>query len=190
MDAMRLVDLDILEARARSSSRSKSSRVSAPAMHPVHCCMSRRVASSMSGSATTSLTAKRPPGRRTRAASRKTRGLSPERLITQLEMITSIESSGSGTSSIVPLSELDVLDPGLALVSRGRDRASRRSCRGRRPCPPGRLDALRAGRRSRRPSPGRAPSRPRGDRRRRWGCRSRARRAARRRAARRAPRVS
>ena len=72
-------------------------------MQPVHCCMSRRVASSMSGSATTSLTAKRPPGRSTRAASRKTAGLSPERLITQLEMITSIESSGRGTSSIVPL---------------------------------------------------------------------------------------
>ena len=62
----------------------------------------RRVASSMSGSATTSDTAKRPPGRRTLAASRNTAGLSPERLITQLLMITSTESSESGTSSIVP----------------------------------------------------------------------------------------
>ena len=44
-----------------------------------------------------------PAGRSTRAASAKTAGLSPERLITQLEMITSTESSGSGTFSIVPL---------------------------------------------------------------------------------------
>ena len=49
-----------------------------------------------------SVTAKRPPGRSTRAASRKTAGLSAERLITQLEITTSTESSGSGTSSIVP----------------------------------------------------------------------------------------
>ena len=113
------LDLDVLEARPRRSSRSKSSRVSAPAMQPVHCSMSRRVASSMSSSATTSLTAKRPPGRSTRAASRKTCGLSPERLMTQLEMITSTESSGSGIVLDRALEELDVLDPGLALVSAG-----------------------------------------------------------------------
>ena len=97
------LDLDVLEAGrgelalelVARSARRRCSRSTAPCR--------ARVASSMSGSATTSLTAKRPPGRRTRAASRKTRGLSPERLITQLEMITSTESSGSGTSSIVPL---------------------------------------------------------------------------------------
>jgi hypothetical protein len=36
--------------------------------------------------------------------------------MTQFEMITSTESPGRGTSSIVPLDELDVLDPGLTLV--------------------------------------------------------------------------
>jgi len=41
--------------------------------------------SSMSGSATTSVKARRPPGRRTRAASRSTRAFSSERLMTQLE---------------------------------------------------------------------------------------------------------
>ena len=85
-------------------------------MQPVHCAMSRRVSSSMSASATMSVTAKRPPGRRTRAASRKTDGLSAERLITQLEMITSTESS-AGDVLDRPLDELDVLDSGLALVS-------------------------------------------------------------------------
>ena len=71
-------------------------------MQPVHCRRSRRVASSISGSATMSVTAKRPPGRSTRAASRKTCGLSAERLITQFEMTTSTDSSGSGIRSIVP----------------------------------------------------------------------------------------
>ena len=60
--------------RAASAERNSSS-VSAPAMHPVHWAMSALVASSMSASAMTSETAKRPPGRRTRAASRRTCGL-------------------------------------------------------------------------------------------------------------------
>ena len=66
-------------------------------MQPVHCCMSARVASSMSGSAITSDTAKRPPGRSTRAASRSTAALSAARLITQFEMTTSTLASGSGS---------------------------------------------------------------------------------------------
>ena len=88
-------------------------------MQPVHCRMSRRVASSISGSATMSVTAKRPPGRSTRAASRKTWGLSAERLMTQFEMTTSTDSSGSGIRSIVPFDELDVLHAGRALVAAG-----------------------------------------------------------------------
>ena len=104
---------------AASSSRSNSSSVSAPAMQPVHCAMSRRVASSMSGSATMSVTAKRPPGRSTRAASRKTDGLSAERLITQLEMIDVDRVVRQRHVLDRALQELDVLDPGLALVSAG-----------------------------------------------------------------------
>ena len=45
---------------------------------------------------TTSDTAKRPPGLSTRKASLSTRSLSPERLMTQFEMMTSTDSSGSG----------------------------------------------------------------------------------------------
>ncbi len=85
--------------RLAVSARSNSSRVSAPAMHPVQAAMSARVASSMSGSAITSETANRPPGRSTRAASRSTSALSAARLITQLEITTSTLPSGSGTSS-------------------------------------------------------------------------------------------
>ena len=82
-----------------SKAERNSVSVSAPAMHPVHAAMSARVGSSMSGSAITSETANRPPGRSTRAASQITRGLSPERLITQFEMTTSTVSSASGMSS-------------------------------------------------------------------------------------------
>ena len=69
-------------------------------MQPVHSCMSARVASSMSGSAITSETAKRPPGRSTRAVSASTLRLSALRLITQFEITTSTDSSGSGISSM------------------------------------------------------------------------------------------
>ena len=54
---------------AAGAARANSRRVSAPAMQPVQAAMSRRVAASMSSSAITSETAKRPPGRSTRAAS-------------------------------------------------------------------------------------------------------------------------
>jgi hypothetical protein len=77
-------------------------------MQPVHASMSARVDASIPGSAITSETAKRPPGRSTRAASRITRGLSADRLITQLEITTSTELSGSGSLSM-SLDELDVL---------------------------------------------------------------------------------
>jgi hypothetical protein len=49
---------------------------------------------------TRSDTPTRPPGRSTRAISANTAGLSAERLITQLEMTTSTEASGSGMASM------------------------------------------------------------------------------------------
>ena len=52
---------------------------------------------------TTSDTANRPPGFRTRNASRNTRSLSADKLITQFEMITSTALSGRGMCSISPL---------------------------------------------------------------------------------------
>ena len=99
MDAVGFAYLDIDQARVCECALN-SAWVSAPAMQPVYACMSARVASSMSSSAITSETAKRPPGRRTRATSRSTLGLSPERLITQLEITTSTLASGSGISSM------------------------------------------------------------------------------------------
>ena len=78
-------------------------------------------------------TAKRPPGFSTRNASRNTRSLSAERLITQLEMITSTELSGSGMFSISPLRNSTFSTPALRLFSRPAP-ASHPSCPGRRPC--------------------------------------------------------
>ena len=49
-----------------------------------------------------SLTARRPPGFRTRAISRNTAGLSAARLITQLLMTQSTEASASGNRSMAP----------------------------------------------------------------------------------------
>ena len=62
--------------------------------------MSARVASSMSGSAMTSETAKRPPGLQHARGLASTLRLSPARLMTQLEMTTSTMPSGSGMSSM------------------------------------------------------------------------------------------
>ena len=103
-------------------------------MQPVHCCMSARVAASMSGSAITSETAKRPPGRRTRAASSSTCGLSADRLITQLEITTSTDVVGERDLLDVSLDELDVRHAGLGGVRARPAPASRRSCRVRWPC--------------------------------------------------------
>ena len=87
-------------------------------MQPVQAAMSARVAASMSGSAMTSETAKRPPGRRTRAASASTLRLSPDRLMTQLEITTSTEASGSGTSSMKPLRNSTFSAPAFAALAR------------------------------------------------------------------------
>ena len=130
----------------------------------------------MSGSAITSDTAKRPPGRSTRAASRRTCGLSAERLMTQLEITTSTRVVGQRDVLDVALEELDVLDAGLGARCGARARASRRSCRARSRGRSGRRAGRRSARRRRRPSRGRARSRPRGGRRRRSGRRSPARR--------------
>ena len=63
------------------------------------------------------MTAKRPPGRSTRNASRRTAGLSADRLITQLRDHRRRPSRReAGSSSIVALEELDVLGARLALV--------------------------------------------------------------------------
>src|SRR5271165_1609613 len=77
-------------------------------MQPTQSSMSRRTPSGIAPRVTTSETAKRPPGLSTRKASRRTRSLSAERLITQFEMITSTELSGSGICSISPLRNLNV----------------------------------------------------------------------------------
>ena len=92
----------------------------APAMQPVNSSMSALVAASMSSSAITSETATRPPGRSTRAASAITFRLSPERLMTQLEITTSTLSAGSGIASISPRSHTTFSAPALRWFSRAR----------------------------------------------------------------------
>ena len=62
-------------------------------------------------SATTSLIPIRPPGLSTRAISSSTAGLSTDRLITQFEMTTSIESAGNGICSITPLRKCTFVTP-------------------------------------------------------------------------------
>jgi hypothetical protein len=75
-----------------------------------------RISGSIAPFVTTSETASRPPGFNTRKASWSTRSLSAERLMTQLEMMTSTELSGSGMLSICPFRNSTFVDPGLALV--------------------------------------------------------------------------
>ena len=135
-------------------------------------------------SATTSEMPRRPPGRRTRKVSANTAGLSMERLMTQLEITTSMVLPGNGMASMLPLRNSTLVAPALSAFD-GRARASRRSCPGRRPCRWCRPGGRRAGRRCRRRSPGPALVRPRAVRRRRWGCRSPGRPPPRRREARR-----
>lgn len=55
----------------------------------------------------------RPPGFKTRKASRSTRSLSADRLMTQLETITSTLASGRGMSSIWPLRNSTFSTPAL-----------------------------------------------------------------------------
>ena len=136
VDAVRLGDLDVDEAGGGERALElvageRAGDAAGPCGHV------GAVAASMSGSAMTSETAKRPPGRRTRAASRSTASLSPERLMTQLEITTSTDASGSGTSSIVPLRNSTFAGARLGGVAAGElehlvghvqpDRAARRA---------------------------------------------------------------
>src|SRR5215831_2667973 len=91
---------------------------SAPATHPIQSSTLRRIWAGTSPRTTTSDTAKRPPGRRTRNASAKTRSLSADRLITQLEMMTSTELSGRGIASISPLRNSTLSTPAFFWFSR------------------------------------------------------------------------
>jgi hypothetical protein len=102
--------------------------------------MSARVASSMSGSAMTSEMAKRPPGRSTRAASARTRSLSPARFTTQLEMTTSTQASARGCLDVA-LDELDVLEACLRGVCAGQ--VEHLVGHVQADCPPGRAHAAR-----------------------------------------------
>jgi hypothetical protein len=99
-------------------------------------------------------------GLRTRNASRITCGLSTARLMTQLEMITSTESSGSGICSICPLRNVTFFTPAASAFLRAR--VSIWSVMSRpKTCPRwGRRAVRRGARRCRRRSRGRAPSRP------------------------------
>src|SRR5438105_3287606 len=91
---------------------------SAPATQPIQSSTLRRIAGGTSPRTTTSDTANRPPGLSTRNASVSTRSLSPERLITQLEMMTSTLTSGSGMCSISPLRNSTLSMPALRWLSR------------------------------------------------------------------------
>ncbi len=82
----------------------------------------------------------RPPGRRTRAISRKTDGLSAARFTTQLLITTSTESEGSGMASMVPLRNSTFVAPDSAALRWAR--ASISSVMSRpmaRPCGPTRF---------------------------------------------------
>src|ERR1022692_1051999 len=94
-----------------------SSSPSAPATHPTHSSTLLRISGEMSPRVTTSETAKRPPGFSTRKASRSTRSLSAERLITQFDIITSTELSGRGICSISPFRNSTFSAPALRLFS-------------------------------------------------------------------------
>ena len=69
---------------------------------PVSAWMLSAIARGITCVATTSEIAMRPPGLSTRIASRKTAPLSGDRLITQFEMMTSTDASGTGRCSISP----------------------------------------------------------------------------------------
>ena len=123
------------------------------------------------------------PRLRTRPISLSTAGLSVERLITQFEMITSTDSRQRDLFDVA-LQEVDVRHLRFSCVlPRQREHLVRHveavgDAQSGRPAWP------RGSRRCRRPSRGRARSRPRAGRRPRWDCRSRAMRAQRRREAR------
>mmetsp|Transcript_46517 Transcript_46517/g.74360 ORF Transcript_46517/g.74360 Transcript_46517/m.74360 type:complete len:256 (+) Transcript_46517:341-1108(+) len=86
---------------AATSMSTRSCVTGAPATQHDNAAAVRRCSGSTAVD-TTSVTASRPPGLSTRSASRRTRGLSGERLMTQFEMTTSIVLSPAGRFSISP----------------------------------------------------------------------------------------
>ena len=104
---------------ARSWSR-YCAAVTVPDAQPVRRSASARTAGSASSAAMTSLTPSRPPGRSTRNASASTRGLSADRLTTQLEITASTCASGSGMSSMLPCRNSTFPAPAAAAFARAR----------------------------------------------------------------------
>ena len=96
-----VIEMSVIPTASRPSRNSVMLR--APAMQPAYEPRSKRSAGDRRSSATMSEMPMRPPGRRTRAISRKTDGLSAARFTTQLLITTSIESAGSGIASMWPL---------------------------------------------------------------------------------------
>ncbi len=82
--------------------RSVSETRTAPATHPTNASTICDTAAGSGLSNARSDTATRPPGFRTRAISRHAWDLSGERLMTQLEITTSIQASATGRCSISP----------------------------------------------------------------------------------------
>ena len=97
---------------------------SAPAMHPTYDPAAALSAALRWSSATTSETPIRPPGTSTRNISARTAGLSVDRLITQLEITTSTDASGSGTASIWPLRNVTLPAPAWAAFAWASDSIS------------------------------------------------------------------
>ena len=85
-------------------------------MQPTQSNMLCRTSSGTTPLTTTSDTAKRPPGLRTRKASRRTRDLSAERLMTQLEMTTSTDSFWQRNVLYLTLKKLNIVSPCLSLI--------------------------------------------------------------------------
>ena len=89
---------------AAASRRRYSSSLMAPATQAAHASGSSRTAAGSGAEplTTMSASARRPPGLRTRNASRSTASLSGARLTTQLLITTSTARSGSGTAAMSP----------------------------------------------------------------------------------------
>ena len=90
---------------------------SAPATQPIQSSMLRFTSAGTSPRTTTSLTANRPPGFNTRNDSASTACLSPDRLTTQFEMITSTVFDGNGIDSMLPRRNSTLVAPARALFS-------------------------------------------------------------------------
>src|SRR5882724_5883075 len=107
--------MSIFSKPALKSLSRYSNSSSAPATQPTQSSTLLRMSAGTSPRTTTSEIASRPPGFKTRNASRSTRSLSPERLMTQLEIITSTEFSGSGIFSMAPF-KFHIVNAGFFLI--------------------------------------------------------------------------